>query len=130
MVRVSTVVPSELTSEITRSLRISGKRSSLCVPLTLHEVVPTLVSHVKTAGWFRKTVVLSGGRRISGEMKHKLLFMTEVLSLGHHWHLLTIAANYIWLLGDSKTIARIKYYLVQNSGLQLVEAAPEFHLQL
>ena len=70
MVRVSTVVPSELTSEITRSLRISGKRSSSCVPLTLHKVWPPLVSHVKTADWFTKTVEFSGGRRISGVESH------------------------------------------------------------
>ena len=68
MVRVSTVVPSdvELTSETTRSTRISGKRISRCVPLTLQPVIPPFVSHVKTADWFTKTVVLSGARRISG----------------------------------------------------------------
>ena len=68
MVRVSTVVPAGVDiSETTRSLRMSGKRISRCVPLILHKVVPPLVSHVKTADWFRKTVVLSGAMRISGE---------------------------------------------------------------
>ena len=68
MVRVSTVVPSGVViSEITRSLRISGTRISRWVPLTLHRMIPPLVSHAKTADWFRKTVVLSGAMRISGE---------------------------------------------------------------
>ena len=68
MVRVCTAVPSGVViSETTRSLRMSGKRISRCVPLILHKVVPPPVSHVKTAGWFRKTVVLSGEWRISGE---------------------------------------------------------------
>ena len=68
MVRVSTVVPAEVDiSETTRSLRMSGKRISRCVPLILHKVVPPLVSHVKTADWFRKTVAFSGAMRTSGE---------------------------------------------------------------
>ena len=50
---------------------MSGKRISRSVPLTLHEVIPPLVSHVKTAGWFRKTVVLLGAWRISGKNETK-----------------------------------------------------------
>ena len=72
MVRVCTAVPSGVVlSETTRSLRMSGKRISRSVPLTLHEVIPPLVSHVKTAGWFRKTVVLLGAWRISGKNETK-----------------------------------------------------------
>ena len=67
MVRFCTELPSGvILSERTRSPRMSGKKISRCVPLTLHRVVPPLVTHVKTARWFRKTVVLSGERRISG----------------------------------------------------------------
>ena len=68
MVRVSNVVPAEVDiSETFRSPGISFKRDSRCVPLILHRAMPPLVSHLKTADWFRKTVVLSGARRISGE---------------------------------------------------------------
>ena len=56
-------------SETFRSPGISGKRISRCVPLTLHEVIPPFVSHVKTADWFIKTVVFSGAWTISGKNK-------------------------------------------------------------
>ena len=73
MVRVSTVVPSGVVySETTRSIRISDGKVDRCVPLTLHRVwPPPPVSHVKTAGLFRKTVVLLGAWRISGEEEDK-----------------------------------------------------------
>ena len=45
---------------------MSGRKVARCVPLTSHTVMPPLVSQVKTDDLFRKTVVLSGGRRISG----------------------------------------------------------------
>ena len=72
MVRVCTECPSGVViSETTRSIRMSGRKVSRCVPLILHRVVPPPVSHVKTADWLRKTVVLSGAWRISGEDKQK-----------------------------------------------------------
>ena len=46
---------------------MSSGRISRCVPLSLHEVIPPFVSHVKTADWFRKAVVLLGAWRISGK---------------------------------------------------------------
>ncbi|CAI8007194.1 hypothetical protein GBAR_LOCUS5099 [Geodia barretti] len=70
MVRFVTKTPSEVViSETTRSRSMLGRNISRCVPLTLHRVVPPLVSHVKTADWFRKTVVFPGAWRISGKDK-------------------------------------------------------------
>ena len=79
MVRFCTELPSGvvISSERTRSLRMSGRKVDRCVPLTSHKVSPPLVSHVKTAGLFRKTVVFSGAWRISGEEEETIKFWSD-----------------------------------------------------
>ena len=59
MVKHWTVLPSGvLVTEIFTSLCISGGRSGYCVPLIFQSKRPPSVSHVNTADWSRKIVLL------------------------------------------------------------------------
>ena len=80
MVRTSTLLPSAvLDPKISRSLTISGGRSSNSVPLILQPERPSSVSHVNTADWPRKTVAFSGAWSISGDM---ILYIRECVDVG------------------------------------------------
>ena len=65
--------PSVIVGEILRSLCVSGRSFSIDVPFTFQLGVPSRVTHVNTADWFRKTVTFSGFWSISTDGGRPLL---------------------------------------------------------